>query len=176
MRSASARSPDSTATPTTPATTAGMTSWGREAGRRRAATAARAARTTSSPFARGCRLRDTTPMAAAASAVTTATVESSTGLSAVPRVCTAHSLTGVGVASMTVEPMASTGEAEGFTKAATRCPAAMPAAAASRPDTAYVRRVVLASELIASIRTRRGSRMGHARPGGVPTRQVPWDP
>ena len=42
------------------------------------------------------------------------------GLSAVPNCATAHSLTGVGVASMTVDPTASTGEASGETSPATR--------------------------------------------------------
>ena len=67
---------------------------------------ASAARPTSNAFASDGRVRETSPIAPAASAVTSATPASSTGLSAVPRVWTAHSLTGVGVASMTVEPMA----------------------------------------------------------------------
>ena len=55
------------------------------------------------------------------------------GLSADPNCATAHSLTGVGVRSMTVEPTASTGDAAGFSQAATRCPVAMPIRVASTP-------------------------------------------
>ena len=65
-------------------------------------------------------VRATSPIAAAARAVTRATLPSRIGLSAVPKFWTAHSFTGVGVASMTVEPTASTGDAEGLTNAATR--------------------------------------------------------
>ena len=66
------------------------------------------------------RRADSSPATAARRRVTTATLPMRTGLSAVPIVRTAHSLTGVGVASMTVEPTASTGEASGATKEATR--------------------------------------------------------
>ena len=61
------------------------------------------------------------------------------GLSAVPKVATAHSLTGVGVRSMTVEPTASTGEASGETNPATRWPTPAPAAAARTAPPAYHR-------------------------------------
>ncbi len=95
-------------------------SCGNDAGRAIAAAPASPARATSRIRASVGRLRETSPIRAAAMAVTRATLVRSTGLSAVPKWCTAHSLTGVGVASITVEPTASTGEAEGFTKAATR--------------------------------------------------------
>ena len=65
-------------------------------------------------------MRDTSPIAAAARTTTRVTLPSRIGLSLVPKFWTAHSFTGVGVASMTVEPTASTGEAEGLTNAATR--------------------------------------------------------
>ena len=66
------------------------------------------------------RVRATRPIAPARSSVTTATEPMRIGLSAVPNVATAHSLTGVGVASMTVEPTARTGEDSGETNPATR--------------------------------------------------------
>ncbi len=55
-----------------------------------------------------------------ASSVARATEPTRIGLSAVPKVATAHSLTGVGVASMTVDPTARTGEDSGDTRPATR--------------------------------------------------------
>ena len=55
------------------------------------------------------------------------------GLSLVPNRATAHSLTGVGVRSMTVEPTASTGEDAGSVRAATRWAAATPSSVASTP-------------------------------------------
>ena len=63
------------------------------------------------------------------------------GLSALPKVATAHSLTGVGVASITADPTASTGEEAGLTRAATRWPTAMPATAARAPEAAYGQRL-----------------------------------
>ena len=76
-------------------------------------------------------------MPEAAASVTRPTDPRRIGLSVFPNVDTAHSLTGVGVASMTAEPTAMTGEASGFTRAAARCPAAMPATAARAPAAAY---------------------------------------
>ena len=58
-------------------------------------------------------------------------------MSAVPNCRTAHSLTGVGVASITVLPTASTGEAAGLVSAATRWARAIPKAAARIPAPAY---------------------------------------
>ena len=55
---------------------------------------------------------------------TTTTDPTSTALSALPNCRIAHSFSGVGVRSMTVEPTASTGEAAGTVSAATRWPAA----------------------------------------------------
>ncbi len=66
------------------------------------------------------RRRERTPAAAASTAVATPTEASRTSLSEVPNWAIAHSLTGVGVRSMTVEPTARTGETAGLTKAATR--------------------------------------------------------
>ena len=51
----------------------------------------------------------------------------------VPKVATAYSFTGVGVASMTVPPMATSGEDSGRTSEATSSAVAMPPAAASSP-------------------------------------------
>ena len=58
-------------------------------------------------------------------------------LSLVPKFRTAHSLSGVGVRSMTVEPTASTGEETGSRRAATRCAAAIPVTVARTPNRAY---------------------------------------
>ncbi len=66
------------------------------------------------------RVRATRPMAPARTSVPRVTEPMRIGLSAVPNWATAHSLTGVGVRSMTVDPTASTGEASGETKPATR--------------------------------------------------------
>ena len=84
-------------------------------------------------------MRATKPMPPAMSRVPIATDPMRIGLSAVPNCATAHSLTGVGVRSMTVEPTASTGEASGETNPATRCPSPAPAAALSTVPTAYHR-------------------------------------
>ena len=54
----------------------------------------------------------------------------------VPNCAIAHSLIGVGVRSMTVEPTASTGEEAGSSSAATRWPAATPTRVASTPNAA----------------------------------------
>ncbi len=82
-------------------------------------------------------LRATKPMPPAMSRVPIPTDPMRIGLSAVPNCATAHSLTGVGVRSMTVEPTASTGEDSGETKPATRCPRPAPAAALSTVPRAY---------------------------------------
>ena len=66
------------------------------------------------------RVRASRPIPAATSRVTTATDPMRIGLSLVPKVETAHSLTGVGVASMTVDPTARTGEDSGETRPAAR--------------------------------------------------------
>lgn len=54
-----------------------------------------------------------------------------------PRFPTAYSLTGVGVATMTVEPTASTSDAGGLINLATRWAAVMPPPAASTPVAQY---------------------------------------
>jgi hypothetical protein len=89
-------------------------------GRSVAATSEVMARAPSRASPRVRRVRAIRPMAPASSSVTSVTDPMRTGLSAVPNVATAHSLTGVGVASTTVEPTASTGEASGETRPATR--------------------------------------------------------
>src|SRR6476661_62471 len=164
--------PLSTPMPTTAAAKAGMTSAGEAVGRRTAASPARAARTTTSTPARPCRRRATRPMAMAARAVTTATLLSRTALSAVPKLRTAHSFTGVGVASMTVDPTARTGEDAGSTKAATRWPTAIPVRAAMRPHTAYPRRWVFVVGCMDVIRTR--PRCGWVRVGRPSGGRVAW--
>ena len=116
----SARRPVIVMTPTIAVTNAGTMSNGAEAGRNHAASPARAARPTTRMLARLGLVRDTSPITAAARTTTRVTLPNRIGLSALPKFWTAHSLTGVGVASMTVEPTASTGEAAGLTKAATR--------------------------------------------------------
>ena len=60
------------------------------------------------------------PARAASTSVPTSTLPTRIGLSAVPKLATAHSFTGVGVRSMTVDPTASTGEAAGLSSDATR--------------------------------------------------------
>ncbi|EKA62576.1 hypothetical protein B277_01844 [Janibacter hoylei PVAS-1] len=98
----------------------------------------------------------TAPARAASSRVATATDPMRIGLSAVPKVPTAHSLTGVGVASMTWLPTASAGEAAGSVRAATRCAAAVPSAVATTPQTAGS----AVRELMVVVRSRRPGRMG----------------
>ncbi len=61
-----------------------------------------------------------TPATPASRSVPSSTLPMRIGLSAVPNCAIAHSLTGVGVRSMTVDPTASTGEAAGLSNAATR--------------------------------------------------------
>ena len=72
------------------------------------------------PMPSQIRRRDRAPATAAARSVTKVTVASRIGLSAVPNRATAYSLTGVGVASMTTEPTASTGDAAGLISPATK--------------------------------------------------------
>ena len=58
------------------------------------------------------------------------------GLSAVPNVLTANSFAGVGAASISAEPTATSGDATGLKKAAAKCPVPSAAAAATRPASA----------------------------------------
>jgi len=97
--------------------------------------------------------RPSRPTRAASTAVTSVTLPSRTTLSSAPKVRIAHSLTGVGVESMIVEPTASTGDDCGATIAATRCPTPTPAAAASIPIAAYLIGAVGAPMVVVRRRT-----------------------
>ena len=77
-----------------------------------------------------------TPTTAPKTTSTAPTLLTRMGLSAVPNVRTANSFAGVGAASMSAEPTASTGEATGSTSAATRWPTPTAAPAATRPVSA----------------------------------------
>jgi hypothetical protein len=98
----------------------GTASAGEATGRVSAAAVARPVSSTINPIPSQTLRRDSAPAAAAAIRVTSVTVASKMGLSDVPNWATAYSFTGVGVASMTTEPTASTGEAAGFVSPATR--------------------------------------------------------
>ena len=110
-------------------------------------------------------------MAAASSSVAMLTLPTRIGLSALPKVATAHSLTGVGVASITADPTASTGEEAGLTRAATRWPTAMPATAAS-PEAAYGQR--LSWQLFTVFIRHRGSSGWEPLRIRDPAPRVPW--
>ncbi len=130
------------ATPAAMAARAGSASSGRAAGRSSAAAPASPVSSTMKPTASGIRRRASRPATAARTSVTTRTEPCRISLSLVPKVAIAHSLTGVGVRSMTVDPMASTGDDAGARKPATRWPAAIPATAARIPLRANRRRVM----------------------------------
>ncbi len=132
----------SVATPATMAARAGSASTGRAAGRSSAAAPASPVSSTMRPTASGIRRRASRPATAARTSVTTRTEPCRISLSLVPKVAIAHSLTGVGVRSMTVDPMASTGDDAGARKPATRWPAAIPATAARIPLRASRRRIM----------------------------------
>ena len=103
------------------------------------------------------------PATAASSSTTNVTEPTRTSLSALPNSRMAHSLSGVGVRSMTVEPTASTGDAAGTVSAATRWAAARPTTVASTPYAAW-RRV------------RGRDRWSRECMGGVRCRRAPgWD-
>ena len=106
-------------------------------GRSRASTPAIAASPTIMVMPRVSRRAATIPAMPARTSTTTSTEPIRIGLSAVPKVRIAHSLTGVGVRSMTVEPTASTGEAAGTVRAATRWAAAIPTRVARTPYRAW---------------------------------------
>jgi hypothetical protein len=98
------------------------------------------------------------PIAAVTSTRTTAMPPSSSGLSAVPKVRTAHSLTGVGAASIAIDPTASSGEAAGTVSAATTCATPIPAAALTTPKPALSHRgtgVCAGSAVTSVVRSRR---------------------
>ena len=133
----------SAATPVTAAARLGRRSAAPAVGRVSAAPAAIATRTTSRPAPRANRRRASRPATAASSSTPASTDPTRTVLSLVPKWAMAHSLSGVGVRSMTVEPTASTGEAAGSVSAATRCPAATPTMVASTPNPAWSSRVVM---------------------------------
>ena len=150
---------------TTAATRAGRRSSGPEPGRRTASTPATPASPTRMSRPTVSRRSAITPAIAASSSTTTVTEPTSTSLSAVPNCRIANSLSGVGVRSMTVEPTASTGEAAGTVRAATRCPAARPTSVARTPYAAWsrVRRRSCGAEVcMAGCSERAGPRMGRA--------------
>ena len=128
--------PSSTATPVTAAATPGSASTGVATGRVSAARVARPVSSRMNTTPSQVRRRARTPATADASRVTTVTLPSRIGLSRVPNCATAYSLTGVGVASMTADPTARTGEDAGSRRPATRCPTAIPATAARTPVSA----------------------------------------
>ena len=127
-------------TPARAVARAGTASRGPAVGRSTAARPVSATSPTSTSAPRPNRRRASTPPTAASSSAPAETDPTRIGLSAVPNRATAHSLTGVGVRSMTVEPMASTGEEAGLTNAATRWPAAIPTSALRIPKKAYCSR------------------------------------
>ena len=122
--------------PTTAATRAGSQARSSAVGRSTAAAPARPVSSRRSSVEASRERGRTVPARAARSRETTATEPMRIGLSAVPKVPTAHSLTGVGVASMTWLPTARTGDDAGEVRAATRCAAAVPRAAARMPQAA----------------------------------------
>jgi hypothetical protein len=83
----------------------------------------------------GCR-REATPASAAITPITTAIPASSTGLSAVPKVAFANSVSQCGERRTTVSPTARYGDDAGASRPATSSPAASAAATAMTPTTA----------------------------------------
>ena len=107
----------------------------------------------------------TTPASAASSSTTTVTEPTRIALSAEPNSRIAHSFSGVGVRSMTVDPTASTGEAAGTVRAATRCAAASPTTVASTPYAAWrarCHRDCRSGVCMGGVRSRTARRMGAA--------------
>ncbi len=127
--------------PTRAATALGTRSRTPALGRSRASTPAIAASPTIMVMPRASRRAATIPAMPARMSTTTSTEPIRIGLSAVPKVRIAHSLTGVGVRSMTVDPTASTGEAAGTVRAATRWAAAIPTRVARMPYRAWSSRM-----------------------------------
>ncbi len=99
--------------------------------------AATATSTTSNAAPYRNRRRAIIPATAARASTPSSTEPTRIGLSLVPKVAIAHSLTGVGVRSMTADPTASTGDEAGSSSEATKWPVAVPTSAASSPNRAY---------------------------------------
>ena len=119
--SAAARSSDrSTTAPTAPVISAGTTANCPAAGEPTAATAATTVSRAGPAHPTQPNRRARIPTTAPKASMVAVTAPISTGLSEVPRVATAHSLTGVGVRSMTRPPTARAGEASGAINPATR--------------------------------------------------------